>query len=72
MLMYSSGEVPVHPAVLSEWEQLSESTARPRKWHFTVSQVWNDSLYLQGFKLEVAQVARLGNCIDLSSITIYK
>lgn len=46
-------------------QQVSESTVSPRKGKFTVSQVWNDSFHLQGLKLEVTQVVRLGNHNDI-------
>lgn len=37
----------------------------PRTGQFTVTQVWNDSFYLQGLKLEVTQVVTPSNHNDL-------
>jgi len=47
---------------------VNESAVSPREGQFTVSQVSNDSFYLQSFKLGVIPVVKLGNYNDLSRI----
>lgn len=51
MLMYSNREAPIHPDMFSG--TVNESALSPREGQFIVSQVCNDSFYLEGFKLGV-------------------